>query len=242
MRRSNDRKSAFTLIELLVVIAIIALLISLLVPSLSRAKDLVKKVSCASNVRNIGLAVTQYHMDYHGWMPRLTADDGSWGPMYYEQFGTYMGYEGNPCSSMAILKNGAPQVLGCPSGTKDYGGTFLAFGWNWLDLGAYYAHDPNRDRWYNRRKISEVKRPSETSCLGECNPMPALPPPFVALNVAFYWGGSEWRLSAPDNYFFGRRHDDGSNYLCVDGHVEYAGYFDLIDDWNGDKSIFSRGE
>ena len=239
MRRSNDRKSAFTLIELLVVIAIIALLISLLVPSLSRAKDLVKKVSCASNVRNIGLAVMQYTIDYNGWLPRQTDDDGKWNFMYYQQFGPYAGYEGNPCRTTGVLYDGAPEVLGCPSGTKDYGGTFLAFGWNWANLGAYY---PNDYKPWNqgRRKVSEVKRPSETSCLGESRPMPGNW--FNPLAVAFYWGGYQNGVPAP-NYFIGRRHDEGSNYLCVDGHVEYAKYDDLADDWDSAGGrIFKIGD
>lgn len=54
---------AFTLIELLVVIAIIALLLSILMPTLYRAKESVRQTVCQSNLRNIGIAVTLYAQD-----------------------------------------------------------------------------------------------------------------------------------------------------------------------------------
>jgi len=63
------RFKAFTLIELLVVVAIIALLISILLPSLSRARELAKRSVCASNLRGIGQAMHIYSNENQEWFP-----------------------------------------------------------------------------------------------------------------------------------------------------------------------------
>ena len=62
----------FTLIELLVVIAIIALLVSILLPSLQTAKELAKAAVCMSNQKQLGLALQMYAQDWDGTLPRFT--------------------------------------------------------------------------------------------------------------------------------------------------------------------------
>ncbi len=74
------RRSGFTLIELLVVIAIIALLVSILLPSLTKAKDHAKAVVCSSNIHGVSVGLLYYTEDNGGWFPYFANErpNGGW--------------------------------------------------------------------------------------------------------------------------------------------------------------------
>ncbi len=72
----NVRPRGFTLVELLVAIGILAVLVGLIVPAVSRARDAAAKVKCANNLRQIGHALHSYHDSYHLFPPGLNGAGG----------------------------------------------------------------------------------------------------------------------------------------------------------------------
>jgi prepilin-type N-terminal cleavage/methylation domain-containing protein len=122
------RRGAFTLVELLVVIGIIALLISILLPSLNRARESAVRTQCLSNLRELGNALSLYAAQFNGRVP-IGFLAGTAGPEY--QFSYVVNFNNGSNSNVGptnlgllaaarLIKSG--QAYFCPSETI---GTFM---------------------------------------------------------------------------------------------------------------------
>lgn len=155
--RSRIRSKGFTLVELLVVIGIIALLISILLPSLNKAREQARRVQCASNLRQLTMATIMYAQDNHRKFPATCRDGGNvlpllaWlGPSYPNVSPTdvsaFLNYETMEpyVHGFDFTRGEATGVWRCPDAPVDLldqGWAQTELSWGRLPLSySYFAH------------------------------------------------------------------------------------------------------
>jgi prepilin-type N-terminal cleavage/methylation domain-containing protein/prepilin-type processing-associated H-X9-DG protein len=130
----RSRRKAFTLIEMLVVIAIVGILFTLVVPTIEKARRNALRMNCASNLRQVGMAVKMYLMDHNNVFPPLEPAD---------KFGALATY-------YLPYLNGATAVFRCPAQKNNlpsiYGerlyipGQSYSNAWVGYEFNAFFAY------------------------------------------------------------------------------------------------------
>lgn len=150
----------FTLVEMLVVVAIIAILASLLMPSLHMAVDSARGISCSNNLRGMYAASSQYAGDYGGLMPARLRHEGaerSWEFMMarYAGFRYSIGWMG----SVNRYRETKGTIVDCPAFEFNPSFTCQNYGINWRTM-------PDHGTWAQCSwlpiRTSRVARPSRT--------------------------------------------------------------------------------
>jgi prepilin-type N-terminal cleavage/methylation domain-containing protein/prepilin-type processing-associated H-X9-DG protein len=186
MRLRRVSALGFTLIELLAVVAIIALLVGLLLPSLSRARSQARGVKCCTQLREYGRGFGFYFGDYHAAFPAcsygLRPDDDVEPPTWFHLIESY--WLGGFANRQISNQNGTEFGLGrCPElrdirrqNDRDweweYSVRSLGYGYNrfWLGYDQFDREPPTdgNARWVFWRRLGEVRRPSECLLVADC--------------------------------------------------------------------------
>ncbi|MCW3059823.1 MAG: prepilin-type N-terminal cleavage/methylation domain [Capsulimonas sp.] len=177
MNSLKQNSAGFTLIELLVVIAIIAILAAILFPVFAQAREKARAISCLSNLKQIGLAFTQYNQDNDEYFPGLY--QGNWN----SSIGRWMD------SIQPYVKN--TQIFNCPSdsntankyianrGTIDLGATAIGGFGSYAASNAYWGNGGNAggSQWAGPMSgaqnvtdsLPSIESPSTTYLVGDGN-------------------------------------------------------------------------
>jgi prepilin-type N-terminal cleavage/methylation domain-containing protein/prepilin-type processing-associated H-X9-DG protein len=240
MKHLHRKTKGFTLVELLVVIGIIALLISILLPSLNKARETANRAKCASNLHQIGLAILLYQNENNQLSPRTIMDTTAspaptWGALNNGP-GTadpFNGLEGanNVTASfflLARIEQLTPAVFICPSSNAeawDFGGGSNS-AQNWVDWNGTTGITKNLSYSYenpfgSNSAVSngwQLKNPDATYAVAsDLNPGTSIPN--GSRNVTSVLTTDPSSLMRQGNS--ANHQQDGQNVLYGDGHAEW---------------------
>jgi prepilin-type N-terminal cleavage/methylation domain-containing protein/prepilin-type processing-associated H-X9-DG protein len=190
----DPKSKGFTLIELLVVVAIISVLVALLLPAITRARETARTIVCANNLKQIGFHFQNYADENNGWLPQpMTYGDENdryrWWIAFSQLYYKYASISTNP-------------VFHCPSET-----TPLSFTYG---MNSYINNPNGNGEWWGpgwKYGIDLFPEPTRTVIAAENGSYGCE----NSVVVPWFWSGGGAQIDP--------RHNQRANILFVDSHA-----------------------